>query len=395
MDATLQLGAACSDLGFRMYRHLDGEGNRAFSPISIASVLAALLAGARGSTAEELAEALGVGASEAGALGALLAALGDRRATESVWDDEQQEIVEAEVDHFILRIANALFVQEAYPVHDEYRQRLQAELQSEIVSLDFAQREDAASAINTWVANETEERITDLIDPDALTDLTRIIPTNAVYFLAPWLNRFEDSCTRPMPFHVDAIAGSPTVEVPMMHQIETFGHFADTTLGFEAARLPYRAMSMIVIRPDAGRLKAVEDALGLSLLQRIAGGLSYRLLEMGMPRFEFESTWSLGEALKALGVRRAFDLDTAEFGGISDHPEGLYVSEIIHQANVRVDEQGTEAAAATAVMMAGCCEEPEPPVPHPFILDRPFLFVIWDDETETVLFLGRVMNPKA
>jgi serpin B len=178
----------------------------------------------------------------------------------------------------------------------------------------------------------------------------------------------------------------------MMRMTDDFRHMSDRTLGFEAASIPYKAMSMLVILPDAGKLAAVEELLVTTLLDRISRGLAMRRLELGLPKFDLKCRYDLAGPLAALGVQRLFRTD-AELGGITDDPAGLYVSSVVHEASITVDENGTEAAAATAMMMIAGAAFQAPPKPHPFIVDRPFLFVIWDEPTQTVLFAGRVVDP--
>jgi serpin B len=162
----------------------------------------------------------------------------------------------------------------------------------------------------------------------------------------------------------------------------------DDRLGFEAVAIPYQAMSMIVILPGAGQFAAVERLIDTDLVERVVSELRTRLIALGLPKFELEWGCELGEALGALGIRRVFDPDEVDLSGISDHPEGLFVSEVVHQARVHVDEYGTEAAAATAMWLAGSAEMPQES--YPMVVDRPFLFLIRDDLTGAILFVGRV-----
>jgi serpin B len=174
----------------------------------------------------------------------------------------------------------------------------------------------------------------------------------------------------------------------MMHQTTELGHMRDDRLGFEAVAIPYQAMSMIVILPGTGQFAAVERLIDTDLVERVVSELRIRLIALGLPKFELDWGGELGEALGALGIKRVFDSNEVDLSGISDHPEGLFVSEIVHQARVRVDEYGTEAAAVTSVLLAGLAEMPQEP--YPMVVDRPFLFLIRDDLTGAILFVGRV-----
>jgi serpin B len=294
--------------------------------------------------------------------------------------------VQVERDDFVLRLATGLFAQEGYPLLSSYRDNLRAQFHADLRSLDFALAEGAASNVNRWIAEQTEGKIQGVVSPDSLTELTRFILVNAVYFLAQWANQFTEENTTPQPFH--PLSGDPG-DVPMMRQTTELGHMRDDQIGFEALAIPYRATSMVVILPESGRFAAVERLIDAELIERVVSGLRPRLIALGLPRFELEWGCELGEALGALGIRRVFDGDAADLSGISDHPEGLFVSQVVHQARVRVDEYGTEAAAVTVTWLAAGAVEVAPE-PLPVVVDRPFLFLIRDDLTGAILFVGRV-----
>jgi serpin B len=320
------------------------------------------------------------GGDRAARFGALLEMMLRRRRKDWEWDEERNESVEVERDDFVLRLATGLFAQQGYPLLAPYRDDLQAQFHADLRSLDFAQPEGAASIINQWVAEQTEGMIRGIVSPASLHELTRFVLVNAVYFLAQWKEQFSESSTSPQPFH--ALSGDD-IEVPMMHQTTELGHMRDDRLGFEAVAIPYQAMSMIVILPGTGQFAAVERLIDTDLVERVVSELRIRLIALGLPKFELDWGGELGEALGALGIKRVFDSNEVDLSGISDHPEGLFVSEIVHQARVRVDEYGTEAAAVTAVWLAGLAEMPQEP--YPMVVDRPFLFLIRDDLTGAIL----------
>jgi serpin B len=218
---------------------------------------------------------------------------------------------------------------------------------------------------------------------------------NAVYFFAEWADQFNEAATKTEPFYLLPGAKVKSVQVQMMHGLRTLPYAKDTALGVEAVEIPYREMSMLVLLPQAGKLQSLERGLTEDLLDRIDKQLRVREVELGLPKFEMESGYGLRETLQTLGLRTMFDREAADFGGITDDPEGLFISEVIHRARIRVDEYGTEAAAATAVVAVGAAAFGEPPKPIPFIVDRPFVFFIRDDQTGVILFAGRVTNPGA
>lgn len=392
----LALARGFNGFGLRLYHQLRSEGNVFFSPLSIAAALAALLPGARGETAHELAEALGVDA-DLGSLGSavseLLGALESRTMTEFEFVAGSSEMRSVKREAFRLTLATGLFVEEAYPLHSTYRDLLTTSFRTDWFSLRFGDKTAATAKINEWVAGKTGGRIRRLVSPDSFQPLTRLVLANAVYFLGRWLQQFPTANTRPRPFHALGPSGSKTVQVPMMRQEMGYQYWSDE-LGLEVLWVPYAAeLAMVVLLPREGRFSEVERRLEASLFERMNGEKRERLAELQLPKFELRSSYTLGTPIKALGVRRAFDVDLADFAGITPHADGLALDDVIHQGWIKVDEYGTEAAAATAVGAVPAALEIERPKALPFIVDRPFFFLIQDDRTGIGLFLGRVMDP--
>ena len=397
LSGAQDLARGFNAFGLRLYGELGEGGNSFFSPLSISMAIAALVPGARGATREELEGVLGLhglnGPLQEGA-SALLQSLLNRKTTE--WEygsaGEPQEVVR---DLFTLNIATALFLQEAYPILASYRDTVTDHFGAELFSLDFKAAAEAAGRINGWVSEQTQGKIPTLVSPESLHPLTRLVLANAVYFKAAWSSPFEVVNTLPEPFFLSSESGeADTVEVRMMRQELDLGYWADEALGVEGVSIPYEAMSMVVLLPAKGRLAALGNALDAAFLDRVVAGLESTRVELKLPRFEVRCTYQLGEALQGLGIDVGFDPIRSDFSGVTDHPEGLSISEVMHDAWVKVGEEGTEAAAATAVAMAaGAWSEEEPPKPIPFHVDRPFVFLIRDDETGAVLFMGRIMDP--
>ena len=251
------------------------------------------------------------------------------------------------------------------------------------------QPDEAVKAINAWVSTKTRARIKELINRDVLNGDTRLILTNAIYFKGRWESVFEKSATRDEDWH------SPkTSNVPMMHQKGGYLYYEGDD--FQAVNLPYkgRQLSMLVVLPrKTDGLAALETRWATQqTFRQVTEGFDSESVILSLPRFKIEMEFKLKPVLCALHADLAFS-DDADFSGIADEP--LKISEVIHKAFVEVNEEGTEAAAATVVVMALCAGvSSRPPEPKVFKADHPFLFFIWDRKTNTLFFSGRVLDPK-
>jgi len=366
---------------YRLFAEQQADDNLFYSPYSISLALAITYAGARGETEEQMAEALRYILSQERlhpAFNSLDQVLAERGEGAEGQDGEG----------FRLNIANAIWGQRDYVFLEEFLDTLATNYGAGLRVLDFVGApEESRLTINDWVSEETEGKIQDLIPQGAIDSLTRLILTNAIYFNAAWAHPFPEDATQDGPFI--RLDGSQ-VAVPMMHQSERFG-YADGD-GYQALELPYDGgeMSMVVLLPEHGEFEAFEASLDGERVQRIIDDISYRQVAVTMPSFEFDSRFNLDQALPALGMPTAFS-DRADFSGMTGDKD-LYISEVVHKAFVSVDEEGTEAAAATAVVMK-LLAMPEQPIE--VSLDHPFIFLIRDIETGTVLFVGRVLDPTA
>jgi serpin B len=378
-DAALA-AEALNDFGLELLRKgtMGGE-NAVLSPASIVLALAMARAGARGDTAGEMDLVLRSVASDAHPswLNALDAALATRSGT---FKDRANK--DADV---LLRIANQSFAQRDLPWEADYLDALAARFGSGLRLVDFIRdAEGARLDVNAWVAERTEGRIPELLPQGSVDELTRLVLVNAIYLKAAWLSPFDEKATCPGTFHR---LDGPGMDVPMMHG--TFGARYAEGDGWQAVELPYvgRQLAMLIVLPD--ELPAFEAALDGASLGKIAAALEDERVALSLPRFGIESKLTLNEVLSAMGMPLAFDPDRADFSGITP-VDDLYISGVIHQANIDVDEEGTEAAAATAVVMGIVSMPPEP---IPVAVDRPFLFALRDLETGAILFLGRVVEP--
>ncbi len=379
-----ELAAGNRAFAFDLYAALAGEdGNLFLSPYSISSALAMTYAGARGDTAAEMAATLHFTLPPAAlhpALNQLDLELASRAAATpppSLPDGLPPR----------LEIANAIWGQQGYAFEPPFLDTLAVNYGAGLRTLDFgADPEGARGVINAWVADQTEDRIRDLIPEGAISPLVRLVLTNAIYFLANWASPFAPEATSPGPF---VTAAGREVTVDVMHQTGFFPYAAGD--GWVAVSLPYvgEQLSMLVVLPDAGRFDEVEAALGPGLYATIDASLTAARVALALPKWEVQSRFQLAEVLAELGMPRAFQDGVADFSGMTA-AEALHISAVIHQAFVSVDEQGTEAAAATAVLMAGSSLPSEPVT---VTVDRPFFYLVRDEPTGTLLFLGRVTDP--
>jgi serpin B len=377
--------AAVADLGASLYRRIAAsktDKNLVFSPLSVEAALAMVRNGATGETRQEMDRVLGAGPDETldRALNALDAALAARSRTVVSGFATQQ---------VALRMSNALWAQQGFVVYAGFLDTLARHYGAGVNTVDFAgAAEQARTRINAFVSQQTNGRISEILPKGSVSAVTRLVLTNTVWFKAPWAKTFTRKGD--LPFHR---ADGTTVSVPtMMNLIGPSGTVPGAYgegPGWKAAEVPYlgNQLSMVVIVPDD--LASFESGLDGATLSSVTGGLRGALRTVQMPLWTTRTSVSLPADLKALGMSRAFAAD-AEFDGLS--PEPTRISDVLHQAFVAVDEKGTEAAAATAVVYAGCSAVPTPKG-TPIVVDRPFLYAIRDVETGAVLFLGRVLDP--
>ena len=392
-DDVAALVAGNSDFAFDLYRELVAsdsnlsESNLFFSPHSISLALAMAYAGATGQTMAQISETLNFALPQERlhpAFNTLDLALASGSAGNSNED-------------FRLNVANSVWGQADHGFLVEFLDVL-AESYGEIVrEVDFKCDSEAARIlINDWVAGETEDRIRDLIPPNAIDRYTRLVLANAIYFNAAWRYPFDERATVLRPFY--ELDGSES-EVPMMRQQASFGYTAGE--GYQAVELPYEGgqVAMTILLPDDGRFSEVEDSLDASLLSETLDGLERQPVRLTMPTFETESAFSLSDTLVQMGMPNAFDDMKAEFAGIDGlsclarDDQCLLISDVLHKAFVSVDEEGTEAAAATAVIIGTTRAVGPNAEPIDLVIDRPFLFTIRHLPTGAVLFVGRVLDP--
>lgn len=364
-----------------------GEGNAVISPYSVSAALGMAYPGARGSTATQMEDVLHLSLAQDVApqtYGGLTGRMVDRNQLDPALLQPDEEL---QLD---LRIEDSAWLQQGTPWQDDYLAALE-DFGAERHDVDYAHAGDVRDEINDWVGDRTEGLIPELIPEGVLDEWVRAVLVNAIYFWGSWAEPFEVEDTEERTFHLQ---GGGSVEVPVMVDERDVGFVRGSN--FKAIALPYAhsSLGLLVVLPDSGQFTAVERDLSAGGLYHVAHDLESHLTEVWLPRFSIDQQYLLAETLLEMGMTDAFDPGRADFSGMDGGVERLFLSDVIHQAVIDLDERGTEAAAATAVIAkAGSAEMPEQP--KTFHATRPFLFAIYDHETDVVLFLGRVMDPSS
>jgi serpin B len=363
-----------------IYNSLRSEnGNLILSPYSISLALAMTYAGARGETESQMAQALHFPPQDQ--LHPSFNALDLALEKTPIDLDKNQEPMK-------LNIANAVWSEQTLPFQEDFLDVIAVNYGAGVHLADFInQAEPARKEINNWVSSETEDKINDLLPKDSVGPDTRMVLVNAIYFKADWLTQFDANSTGDGKFHL--LDGSE-VTAEMMHE-GMFGVPYMQGDGYQAVELAYagETAAMDIILPDTGNFEAFDSSFNKDTLDKIINGMQPASVALGLPKFKFTRDFSLSDALIGLGMSDAFDRGLADFSGMTGDKD-LFISNVVHKAFVAVDEEGTEAAAATAVIM-----EATGAIMHDVNLqvDRPFIFIIRDTVNGQILFIGRVMNP--
>ncbi len=350
-------------------------GNLFFSPYSISTCLAMAYAGARGSTEAQMAQVLHF---PGGTLQSSFAGL-----QAQLQNAQKQKGIE-------LDIANGLWSQQDHPFLPEFLNVARQEYGATLNMVDFGRRaESATREINNWVAQKTRNKIQNIIAPGAINGSTRLVLANAIYFKGAWAVPFQKSATRPQLFHLSA---GHRVNAPFMTHVDTVKYFENGDL--QGVGLPYAGeeLSMLILLPrEADGCSRLENSLQPPLLETWLTQMQKQKVQLIIPRFKLESGFSLQGVLANMGMPEAFSAK-ADFSGI-DGARDLFISSVAHKAWVDVNEEGTEAAAATTAIMAATAFHKPPPPPPVFRADHPFLFLIRDTRSGSILFLGRLAEP--
>lgn len=352
------------------------DGNLFFSPESISTALAMAYAGAQGTTASEMAATLHFTLPPTRlhpAMGALLASLN------------------APHPGYQLRVADALWAEKDYKFLDDFLKLTKDDYGAGLKQVDFKTAPDASRVtINQWVEQQTEDKIKDLLPAGIIRSDTALVLTNAIYFKGDWQTQFSKAATQDEDFHLSA---AQAVKTPLMHLQTKLRYFDGGT--FQAVDIPYKSgeLSMVVFLPtDAAGLSAFEQALTAANAEKwLSGGWRSNKIILTLPKFKMSSGFELAAALRALGMKQAFQRGGADFSGMTGKKD-LWISAAIHKAFVDVNEEGTEAAAATGIVMRSMSMSYEAP-PIVFRVDHPFVFLIRDNRSGAILFMGRVTDP--
>ena len=400
--ADFDLGAkATNQLGLDLHRQLSrGAENLCLSPYSIQSALAMTFAGADGETRAEMARVLHFpteGEWVHASFAALQSSLNEMaKNTQKIAEQSKKRVGPSEP--ITLSIANRLFAQSGYDFRDSFRELLKKFYGAPFETLDFKKDpEGARGHINKWVADQTRDRIRDLVPQGGIKELTRLVLANAIYLKAPWQSEFNDAFTKPRPFHVH---GGDAVDAPTMKKVAQFGYAK--VEGYSVVAVPYSGseLQFLILLPDqVNGLAKLESKLSAEMLARCAK-LEPHDVDLELPKFKFAPpTIPLGETLQALGMKTAFDVPqgSANFDKMSPRKPDKYlaISNVFHKTFIAVDEKGTEAAAATAVVMmelSARLEKPKEPIQVK--VDRPFLYAIQHVPSGACLFIGRVTDPR-
>lgn len=362
-----------NSFSFDIYNEIREQNQNEFlSPYSIYAALAIAYEGAAGETAEEMSTTLNLPNSDI--LRPNFAAL--------------YNMLHLTNSDYILRTGNALWVQHDFPLHDSYTSHVKNYYGAQAALVDFVEQpSQTRDTINQFIAQQTGNRIKDIVSPEDINALTRLMITNAIYFKGTWEWEFDRRKTQDRDFW---ITPEQSVSVPMMQMEpdEQFNYMENEKV--QMIELPYKGdrMSMVVLLPK-NNLDDLEQELTFELYQEYRSSMNKQKLgNIFLPKFEFDTTYSMRDYLSTLGMHSAFS-DSADFSGITDAGE-LHISQVTHKAFISVDEKGTEAAAATVVGM----QVTSAPILVDFRADRPFMFMITEQETGAILFMGRVTNPR-
>lgn len=360
---------------FDLYTSLSASaGNLCISPLSLSMALAMTFAGARGTTERQMAKVMQIPTAQAEFH------RGFSRLLDQIYASGQSHGIE-------LLLANSIYPYDSYPFRKDFLDCLRENYRVVLTPVNYADPENARGIINQWVKKSTRDYIPELVSPGIIDRLTRLVLVNAVYFKGLWQSPFDKQETLPRPFWRSE---DSAITIPTMQQKESFNYAEDDRV--QVLELPYQGnqLSLVIILPKGG-LFTVEKSLTYSHYSKWLAGFSEEMVDIHLPIFKIKGEVVLNDILVSMGMTDAFDQDHADFSGMDGkkYPEGLYIRDVIQQANLEIAEEGTTAAAATGVFMAmrGIPRE------FQFHVDRPFLFLLRENTTGSILFLGRVLNP--
>jgi serpin B len=365
-----------------LYARLSGApGNLFFSPYSISTCLAMTYAGARGDTETQMARVLHF-------------RKGDERLHFSFGEVQQQLNDTAKQKGIQLDIANALWAQKGHPFLSSFLKIAKDDYQANINQADFKTSADAATReINRWIAQKTRDKIQDILSPGDVNSDVKLVLANAIYFKGMWASPFEKAATSTQSFH---LSKNSQTDALLMHHFDDVKYTGNND--FQAVELPYSGdkLSMVILLPrQINALGQLERQISPAFLARVFAQMQNQKIEIFLPKFKLESNFKLNDTLAKMGMPDAFIWLKADFSGINGFRQDLYIFGVYHKAWAEVTEEGTEAAAATVVILGDEAVAKPPPPPPVFRADHPFIFLIRDTRAGSLLFVGRLADPRA
>ncbi len=384
---TNEFTTSSNTLAFELLKETANGDNQVFSPLSITSAFAMTYAGAANDTATEMAKVLGLTPDIHNAFRPI------------------NDALSLNSEAFELNLVNKLWGQTGHPFLDSFLQQNATNYGARFQQVDFAKPDASRNLINDWIAEQTKERIQELLPEGSIDEYTKLVLSNAIYYKAAWFTAFQEQYTIPNPFTLQD--GSVIETATMRHQGQ-FGY--SKTDNYQLLELPYKGnqTTMQIILPNEGQFETVMDSIDAESLTQASNSVNRQLIQLYMPKFEFEQAMDLKEIFSSMGMSKAFtdyqpanecqtpnpaNIEAADFSAM-DGTRCLYIDGAYHKAFIAVDEKGTEAAAATAIVTVQTRASIQRAEPIIFKIDRPFLFTIKHNETGSLLFIGTVMNPQ-
>lgn len=350
------------------------QENAFFSPYSVSNAFSIVYEGANGTTRDEIQSVFHFIKDDQTRKNSAYASLSD---------------LNVPGHNYTLSSANALWVQNDFQLLKEYADMVKTYYLAKTTNLDFKNNaEGSRQTINKWVGEKTNDKIQDLLPPGSVLPITKAVITNAVYFKGYWSIPFVETMTQDEDFKIDALH---TVKVHMMSNNDHFNYASTDDL--QILQMYYKGgdLSMLILLPKNNDLKSLEEKISATNLNEWESKIARKDVQMYLPKFTFDKKYTLNENLKQMGIPSAFTPEMADFSGITGKKD-LVISNVVHQAFISVDEKGTEAAAATGIIMGPTAAMPREP-PEMFRADHPFIFLIQDERTGLILFMGKVVDP--
>ena len=365
---------------FQQLRNENTGQNMIFSPHSISFALAMTYAGAGGQTADEMRMVLGISQDDL--------SFHQNWNTLDQWLANRTKEIQANSPDYKLRLTNAVWAQQDYPFNSSYLDLLSTFYGSGLHTIDFSGLpEPSRLEINNWVAENTSQKIIELIPEGAIKPLTRMVLVNAIYLNAPWQQAFNSEFTTKQSFFK---LDQQVVDVNMMEKTINLPYLVTDQVSM--VEIPYIGddLAMVLLMPESKSYDSFVSTLDKSMISDLISQETWGEVELKIPRFKAENKFQLNNVLGKMGMKQAFDPNLADFSVMAEGND-LYIDQVIHQAVIAVDETGTEAAAATAVIILG--KGFNPSEPQKITFDHPFLFFIRDTKSGSILFLGQILNP--